>query len=255
MHTWVISDPMFYAVAIPAVLIYGMGKGGLGGVAGAISVPLMALTVSPVQAAAILLPIICLMDLHVLKLFWQKFNARILRVIVPASLVGIGVGSLLLGVLSSTGMKLFLGTIALVFCLDYWLQRRERDEAQPPGDWSGRFWGVIAGVTSTHIHAGAPAISIYLLPQKLDKIMLVGTLGVYFAVLNFVKLVPYSVLGQFDTRNLATSLVLAPLAPIGVWLGYRLLHRFRQETVYRLIYLFLFATGAKLLFDGVHEVL
>ena len=246
----VVSDPYFYATAIPAVLIYGMGKGGLGGAAGAVSVPLMSLTIDPVAAAAILLPIICVMDLQVVRLFWGKFHKPSLRVLVPAALLGILIGSLLLGVLPSAGMRLLLGIIAVLFCLDHWTMGLRATERNPPGAWTGRFWGVVAGITSTHVHAGAPPLSVYLLPQKLDKLILVGTFGVIFAVLNYVKLIPYTLLGQFDLRNLGTSVILLPLAPVGVWIGYRLLHRFEQDTIYRIIVAFLFVTGAKLLYDG-----
>jgi len=246
-----IEDVAFYLAAVPAVLIYGMGKGGIGGSAGAVSVPLMSLTIEPVQAAAILLPIICVMDLQVVKLFWGRFDVQSLKIIIPAAIVGVGIGASLLGVLPTSGMKLFLGVIAILFCLDYYTAATRKQQRQPPGPWAGRFWGVIAGITSTHVHAGAPPISIYLLPKNLDKVVLVGTFGVIFFVLNYVKLVPYTMLGQFDARNLGTSLVLLPLAPLGVWMGYRLLHRFEQATIYKLIYAFLLLTGSKLLFDGV----
>ena len=58
-----ITDPFFYAVGIPAVLIAGVSKSGFGGGLGVMAVPLMALAVSPQAAAAIMLPILCLMDL------------------------------------------------------------------------------------------------------------------------------------------------------------------------------------------------
>ena len=111
-------------------------------------------------------------------------------------------------------------------------------------------WGFVAGFTSTHIHAGGPPISIYLLPKKFDKVILVGTLAMFFAVMNFIKLVPYTLLGQFNTVNLWTSLVLMPLAPIGVRMGYWLLHNARQDMLYRVIYMFLFCSGIKLAYDG-----
>ncbi len=58
----VVVDPWFYIAAVPAVLLYGIGKGGLGGALGIIAVPLMALIIAPTQAAAILLPILLVMD-------------------------------------------------------------------------------------------------------------------------------------------------------------------------------------------------
>jgi len=244
-----IADPFFYLLAIPAVLFYGMGKGGLGGATGAIAVPLMALAIDPLQAAVILLPVICVMDLHTVKLFRNSFDRPVLKIILPAAVVGIGVGSLLLGSLDAAYLKLLLGVIAISFCLHHWLSFKMQYSAKKDRLF-GCLWGFVAGFTSTHIHAGGPPISIYLLPKKFDKVILVGTLAMFFAVMNFIKLVPYTLLGQFNTVNLWTSLVLMPLAPIGVRMGYWLLHNTRQDMLYRVIYMFLFCSGIKLAYDG-----
>ncbi len=244
-----ITDFYFYLAAVPAVLLYGMGKGGLGGAPGAVAVPLMALATDPVTAATILLPIICLMDLHVVWLYRRNFNSRVLKIIIPAALAGVLIGTALMGTLSPDHIKVLVGLIAVSFCLQYWFFRG-RASGILASDGSGYFWGTIAGVTSMHIHAGGPPISVYLLPQKLDKFVLVGTLGIFFAVLNYVKLVPYAYLGQFEASTLLTSLILLPLAPIGVWLGYLLIQRVEPTYIYRVIYVCLFASGAKLLYDG-----
>ena len=245
-----IEDPFFYFLAIPAVLIYGMGKGGLGGATGAISVPLMALAIDPVQAAVILLPIICVMDVHTMALFRGSFDGGVLKIIIPGAVFGIGVGSLMLGSADANYIKLSLGVIAIGFCLNYWFSRTIKDTTKND-IYSGYFWAVVAGFTSTHIHAGGPPISIYLLPKRLDKVILVGTLAVFFGVMNFVKLVPYTLLGQFNAINLWTSLVLTPLAPIGVSMGYWLLKNGSEKALYRLIYMFLFCAGVKLTVDAL----
>ncbi|HAD09759.1 MAG TPA: hypothetical protein DCF62_09775 [Porticoccaceae bacterium] len=114
----------------------------------------------------------------------------------------------------------------------------------------GSIWGTIAGFTSFGIHAGGPPMSIYLLPQQMEKRLLMGTFAVFFAIVNLVKLIPYAWLGQFDSTNLFTAAVLVPLAPVGVRLGYFFLHRISEQLVYRLCYFFLFVVGGKLLYDG-----
>jgi uncharacterized membrane protein YfcA len=78
----------------------------------------------------------------------------------------------------------------------------------------------------------------------------VGTTVVYYTVANYVKLVPYTLLGQFDTANLATSAVLLPLAPVGVLLGVVAQRRLPEPLLYRVVYAALLVTGIKLLFDG-----
>ena len=80
-----LSDPLFYAVCIPAVLFYGISKGGFGGGLGVAAVPLMALVMSPVQAAGILLPILCFMDLLTLWAYRGKWVWPELNTLLPAS--------------------------------------------------------------------------------------------------------------------------------------------------------------------------
>ena len=244
-----ITDPLFYLAAVPAVLIFGMAKGGLGGAAGALAVPLMTLSIDPLTAAAVLLPIICLMDIQVVLLYRRNFDIGSLKIIVPAAMIGIVAAALAMGTLSPDYLRALVGIIAVAFCLQYWLFRGAHDEFFAR-DGSGYFWGAVAGFTSTYIHAGGPPISVYLLSKKLGKLTLVGTMGVFFAVINYVKLVPYIYLSQFDSRTLLTSLILAPLAPVGVRMGYWLVRRLDADVIYRIIYALLFLAGAKLLYDG-----
>ena len=248
-----LTDPLFYLCAIPAVLLYGIAKGGFGGNIAILSVPLMTLVMPPQQAAAILLPILCTMDLVALRTFRALESAQSAH----HSAGGAGRhGAGLVGFrwMSEAHIQLMLGIIALVFTLNIWLRRGE-----PPtrgvSRWRGGFWGTIAGFTSFSIHAGGPPINVYLLPQKLDKTLLMGTIAVFFAVVNFAKIPFYIQLGLFDTSNLLTALVLLPLAPIGIRLGFWMLQRTNQELIYQLCYVFLFFTGCKLLYDGITNLL
>ncbi|NLB99735.1 MAG: sulfite exporter TauE/SafE family protein [Pseudomonas formosensis] len=249
-----LTDPLFYLCAIPAVLLYGVAKGGFGGNIAILSVPLMTLVMPPQQAAAILLPILCTMDLVALRTFRGRWSLPNLRIIVPAALVGTVLAWVGFRWMSEAHIQLMIGIIALVFTLNIWLRRGE-----PPtrgvSRWRGGFWGTIAGFTSFSIHAGGPPINVYLLPQKLDKTLLMGTIAVFFAVVNFAKIPFYIQLGLFDTSNLLTALVLLPLAPIGIRLGFWMLQRTNQELIYQLCYVFLFFTGCKLLYDGITNLL
>lgn len=39
---------------------------------------------------------------------------------------------------------------------------------------------------------------IYLLPRILDKAVMVGSVTIFFAIVNYAKLIPYAFLGQLD---------------------------------------------------------
>lgn len=245
-----ISDPLFYLCAIPAVLFYGIAKGGFGGNIAILSVPLMALVVSPQKAAAILLPILIVMDLTALRTFRGRWDRPNLRIIVPAALVGVVLGGLTFRMLNDAHIQFLIGAIALLFVLNIWLRRGE-PPVRGPSRIRGGFWGMVSGFTSFGIHAGGPPINVYLLPQKMDKTVLMGTIAVFFAVVNLAKLPAYIYLEQFNTSNLLTSLALLPLAPIGVRMGFWMLQRSNEKLIYQLCYVFLFFTGLKLLYDGV----
>ena len=263
-----ITDPLFYLVAVPAILIFGMAKGGFGGGVSSLSVPLMALVIDPLTAAAILLPILIAMDAVAVWKFRHAREPIHLQRMLPAALVGIVLASLLLGALPESALRLLIGTIAITFCareclLLFTVDKRllsstvhtSQSNRAKPGAGAGYFWGFIAGFTSTQIHAGGVPASIYLLPQRMDKVRLMGTSSTFFALVNVVKLVPFTMLGQFDRTNLETSLVLMPLAPLGVLLGYKLLHIVDERWIYRILYFFLSIAGGKLIWDGIQPLL
>jgi uncharacterized membrane protein YfcA len=232
-----------------AVLITGISKSGFGGGLGVLAVPVMALYISPIQAAAIMLPILCLMDIinvWVYRKSWDKPNIRIL---LPAALIGVFVGALTFRYLSDAYIRIIVGLIAVSFSLLFFLKRNTA-ERRGPDRVRGSFWGLIAGFVSFGVHAGAPPTNVFLLPQRLDKTIFVGTLVVLFAIINYVKLVPYALLGQLNSANLVTAAILAPLIPLGTWLGIRLHHMIPERTFYLVCYSLLIVMGAKLLYDG-----
>ena len=248
-----ITDPWFYVVAIPAVLMFGISKGGFGGGLGVVAVPLMALIISPVQAAAILLPILCVMDLVALWKFRGKCVWPELRVLLPASLIGILVGTLLFEYMSAAVVRFIVGVVAITFTMHFWVNKRRANSIELthyPRTY-GLIGASVAGFTSFVAHSGGPPISMYLLRRPLDRTDFAATAIVFFAVVNYVKLVPYAWLGQLDTDNLATSAALVILAPIGVLIGAWLHKRVSDRFFFAFVYVLLFVVGLKLVYDGV----
>ena len=231
------------------MLITAIAKGGFGSGVGGLGVPLMSLAIAPPQAAAIMLPILCLMDLFSCWAYRGKWDRRNMRIMLPAAMVGMALGTLMFGVLEADHIRLMLGLIAVSFSLDYWLRPKQL-AAKSPSALAGSFWSAAAGFTSFLAHSGGPPLSVYLLPQRLDRTVFVATSVFFFFVINYVKLLPYAWLGLFDFTNLATSAVLAPLAPIGIWLGLVLHQRISDQLFYRICYWALFLVGVKLLWDG-----
>jgi len=247
----VISDPLFYLVAVPAVLLMGISKGGFGSGAGLFATPLMALTVPIPQAAAIMLPILIVMDVTGLWAYRGRYSRENLRLILLGGMLGIALGTLTFRYFSDAWIRVILGAMSIAFVAQRYVGRPGTRPPAPRSTVRGLFWSAASGLTSTIAHAGGPPLSIYLLPQRLEKSQLVGTTVIFFAAVNAVKLIPYTWLGLFDPQNLTTSAVLIPLAPVGIWMGVKLMRKLPEELFYRACYGILLVVGAKLLWDGV----
>lgn len=245
-----IESTPFYPLAILAILIVGISKSGFGGGLGVLAVPLMSLVIPPPQAAAILLPLLVVMDWFTVWHYRKKWDKRNLLILLPAAILGIVLGSLYFKYLSDAHIRIMVGVLAMLFGMNYFVKKRSVNQhtADVP---RGVLWGTVAGFTSFGVHAGGPPVNIYILPQQLPKSVFVGTTVVFFTIVNLIKLLPYTLLGQFSTGNILTSLILAPLAPVGVWLGVKLHDRVNESLFYALCYFFLLVTGVKLLVDGI----
>jgi hypothetical protein len=241
----------FYPIAILAILIVGISKSGFGDGLGILGVPLLSLVIPVPQAAAILLPLLIVIDwLTVWHYYHRKYwDQRSLLILLPASMFGILVGSLFFRYLSENDIKILTGVMAVLFVAHGFLKPHTL-KPHPAKITSGMFWGAVAGFTSFGVHAGGPPLSIYLLPQQLPKSVFVGTTVLFFTIVNLIKVIPYILLGQFNRENLLTSLFLAPVVPLGVWLGLKFHHRVNEQLFYKLSYVFLLVTGIKLLIDG-----
>jgi uncharacterized membrane protein YfcA len=246
----VVTDWLFYLAAVPAVLLTGISKGGFGGALGGIAVPLMALVISPMQAAGIMLPILCLMDLVSLKLYLGKWDGANLAIMIPGALAGIAFGTLTFGALDEQALRLLIGSIAIVFTLNAWFGGAARQAPAERSVAKGAIWSGVSGYTSFVAHAGGPPAMIYLLPQQLDKLTYVATVNFFFMAVNAIKIAPYVWLGQLSGVNLVTATILAPLVPLGVWLGFWLQGRVNQKWFYRTAQTGVLTTGVQLVYQG-----
>lgn len=244
-------DPWFYAAAVPAIIMVGLAKGGLGGAMGQLGVPLMALVMPPVQAAAIMLPIMLVMDVASLWTWRGYRDVTTLKFMLPGAMIGIGIGWLTAAVVTDSMVKLIVGTVALVFVARYFLTSvASRAKGKPHNFISASFWSAISGFTSFVAHAGGPPYQVYALPLRQDPKIYNGTSVIFFAIVNAVKVIPYFALGQFDATNLAASAVLSPLAPIATFAGAWIVKRMRAEVFYPFMYVMITLTGLKLVYDG-----
>lgn len=246
----------FFLFAIPAVAVVGLSKGGLGGAFALIGVPLMAMVMPPMQAAAIFLPILLVMDAVALWA-WRGHNDRkTLLILLPGALIGITLGWATSSYVSANAMRLVLGVITVLFVLRFvvetYMQRKGTEVA--PRRHNGvlaTFWGTLCGYASFVAHAGGPPFQIYTLPLKLDPRSYTGASVRFFALVNLIKVVPYFALGELDTDNLTLSAFLLPVALVSTLAGARLVRKMKPTTFYPFMYSMALIAGLKLLWDGI----
>lgn len=243
-------DVAWILVAGLAALLVGLSKGGLS-MAGALGTPVLAMVMSPVKAAALLLPIFVVSDWFGLYAYRREFDRRNLWILIPAGIAGVGIGWLSASVVSERGVGLLIGIIGIAFCLNAWRLRHRPPPPRPADLPRGLLWGSIAGFTSFVSHSGGPPYQVYVLPQKLPKMVFAGTTTITFAAINFVKLLPYWQLGQLDAANLKVSLLLMPIAVAGTFAGVRLVRIIPERAYFVFIHVALFVLSIKLVVDAV----
>ena len=240
----------FFLIAGLAALLVGLSKGGLT-MAGALGTPLLAMVISPVKAAALLLPIYVVSDWFGLYAYRREFDRRNLMILIPAAIAGIGIGWLSATVVSDRMVGLLIGMIGIAFCLNAWRVRNHPPVPRPADIPRGLFWGAIAGFTSFVSHSGGPPYQVYVLPQRLSKTVFAGTTTITFAAINLVKLLPYWQLGQLDLANLKISVLLMPIAVAGTFAGVWLVRIIPERTYFLLIHAALFLLSIALVLGAI----
>ena len=241
-------DLSIFFFAAFGVAVFGIGKGGFAGPISMLAVPVMSFVMNPIQAAGILLPLLVLMDVMAMYIYWKKWRVDIFKIIIPASIIGIIIGSLTFQYTSENQIRLVVGIISILFVIISLIQKNNL--ALKPTKIKGIFWSGTAGYTSFLIHAGAPPMNFYMLPLKLDKTIYIGTTTFAYFIINSVKLIPYYYLDLLAPSNLKISIALIPVAILSVLLGYFLQKKVSQEVFYNIIYFLLFISGVKLIFDS-----
>ena len=233
----------FWVAALVGVTILGLAKGGFAGL-GVLGVPIRALGMNPVLAAAILLPILLVQDVFSVKAFGAHRDVAILKIMVPGACVGIFAGWALARFVSVSVVEAAVGLIAIVFAI-----QRIRAEHRGVPARLGR--GAAAGFTSQIAHAGGPPFQMHVLPKKLPRDMFIGTSSVFFALINWLKVPAYYALGAFTPENLWLAAALMPAALASTWAGTVLVRRIDGPRFYAIMHALMILVGGKLAWDGL----
>ena len=240
---------IFCLTVIPAIILFGIAKSGLGGSVSLVSIPLMTIVMPLNHALAILLPILIFSDFIAAYRFRREFDRETLNLIVPFAATGVIVGSFTFTLFSETFLKLLLGIMGILFVGHYFLYRKVITKPAKPNFFKGAICSSIAGFTSFCAHSGGTPTSVYLLPLRLKKEIYVGTRIMFFTSINIIKLPFYLYLSMVNFETLYQSIALFPLSLLGILIGYQLLKILEENLFYNIIYALIFLASIKLILD------
>ncbi len=243
-------DLWFWAAALTGVTILGLAKGGFAGL-GVLGVPIMALGMSPVLAAAILLPILLVQDVFSVRAFGAHREDAVLKRMIPGACAGIFAGWALARFVPVAAVALAVGMIAVGFGLQRIRAERRGIAGRAGGTIGGVVMGAAAGFTSQIAHAGGPPFQMHVLPMKLSRDLFLGTSSLFFAAINWLKVPAYWALGTFTPANLWTAAALLPAAIVSTWAGTLLVRRLDGPRFYAIMHTLMILVGAKLIWDGL----
>jgi uncharacterized membrane protein YfcA len=244
----------FYLAAVPAVILVGLSKGGFSGLS-LLSIPLLALVTSPIRAAAIMLPILIVQDIISVWAYRRSFDRRIVAIMIPGGILGIALAAITASYVTDAIIVLGVGLIASGFVLYTWLRPGMRERQRAGSIPAGIFWGACSGFTSFIANAGGPPFQVYVLPQRLAPQIYAGTMTMVFAAINWLKVGAFFAIGQVSLANFSISATLFPLAIVATLAGIWLVRRVSGRLFYRIIYVFTYVIGLKLIFDGTRSLI
>ena len=247
-----LSDPFALVLACLAVIIVGMAKGGFSGV-GALATPLLALALPPAVAAAILLPVLLVQDVVCVWAFRASWDRWIVGWMLPGAVAGVALATGSAAAVDEALLLAVLGAITLAFGVyRLWVDRGGRIAApsNSPG-WVGMLFGVGVGVTSQIAHAGGPPFQMWVTPRRLAHETYAGTSAVLFAMINWIKVPGFVVLGTLNWQTLMAALVLMPLAVVATLIAVRIIRRLDTARFYTIIHVLMVLLGGKLIWDGL----
>ena len=242
---------LFFLCVVPAIILYGIAKSGLGGSMTLISIPLMTVVMPLGQALAIVLPILILSDMVAVYKFRKNFDGETLKLLIPGAAIGIFIGSITFTFFSESLLKFIIGLMGFMFAGHYFLFKSKKIVPLKKSFIKGGICSVISGFTSFCVHAGGTPLNVYLLPLRMKKEVYVGTRIIFFTCLNLIKFPFYISLSIVTLESFKYSLLLFPLAVIGISIGYQILKIIKEALFYNIIYILILFSSFKLIVDYI----
>ncbi len=261
-------------------------KNGVGGGAGIFLLPFLAMVLPPKLALGLGAPAMLISDIVGVKNYWGEWDTKELKILLPLAALGVLFGCYLIKVTPDTLFKQYVSVFALLFSsvhivkmikARYFsfnkagrhsaehdsrhpLEHADRDSLEHAGRHSaehpveksnqGRvltvLFGFLGGVASTVAHAGGLVMSVYLIEKRAGPRVFVGTLVLFFAIINIFKLIAYVNIGIITSRTMLLVVVLSPAIILGGMAGNALNKKIPQELFRLIVLILIFLIGIRL---------
>ena len=152
---------LFLFTVVPAIVLYGIAKSGLGGSMTLISIPLMTIVMPLNQALGIILPILIFSDFIAVYKYRKEYDLETLKLMVPFAAVGILIASFTFTYFSEELLKFIIGLMGFIFASHYFFFKKNKEAMSKKNFLKGGICSTIAGFTSFCVHAGGTPVSIY----------------------------------------------------------------------------------------------
>ncbi len=227
----------------------GLAKGGVTGpIGGPLLLAILSQTMTVPEATGLTLPLLIIGDIFAMHFYWGEWDLKLLRLLLPAAVVGIVIGLLLLFNLPDIILRRILGIMTLLVLVYKLSSDRLSKVEYSHRDWHSYLAGGISGCTSVLANTGGPPMTAYLLLQKLNPTAFVGTMTLFFFIVNLVKLPGFFLEDKIDIPLLIQNAWALPLIPLAAWGGRRVIGLINRVWFERAMIIALLAASMVLLF-------
>lgn len=233
-----IGSPYGWALYFTCALLIGVSKTGIQNI-GTLTVPVFALLFGAKYSTGIVLILLCFADLVAVIYYRKAFMWQELKKLLPLAFVGLLTGLLLGNHVDDKTFKIFISSciiVGMVIMITLERSSRERQEYLTNKKWYSPLFGFILGFSTMIGNAAGPALSVYMLSKRLDKITFAATSAWFIFILNLSK-VP---LQLFIWKNITWSGVMLnfmalPFILLGGFIGIKIIKILPEKTFRYLI--------------------
>ena len=236
------------ALALLGAFSLGISKTGFPGLA-LVNILIIAECFGAKASVGIILPLLILCDVIVYPLFRKYSSWSKVWPLLPATLIGLGMGYVLLDAIDDSTARKVIGLIIFVMLALQLFREYKKSflENLPDSKLFLAGSGLSVGVSTMVANAAGPVYSIYALVHKMSKEDFLGVGARFFLLVNVIKVPLLGNLALINLDSLKLNLLLIPGIVAGIFTGRKLIHLVPQRIFEWLLYLFSLIAGLRLL--------